>query len=603
MSADPGSAVAEFEQLLVSNSGEDAFLVAVRLLSAKLVDELAVRQGSTPRFVLGGDIQALHNEAILNFPEIDGLRGELGLTADQLTRCLRPLLGWSILDSDLAHLDAVLERLVAPEAKGALGQYFTPREVIRLCVRALDPRPSDTVIDPACGSGGFLYEAVRHSVDEHGDAPRCLGIDLGARSITLAQLLSHTVADGAIRVHRGNSLDARGFDAKAVGQSFGELRCSLLFANPPFAGDIDDPEVLAHYTAHREAFATTKRSSIGRVGREHLFVERAVQLLEPGGRLAIVVPQGVLANSSAAYLRRWFSARCRVRAVIGLHPHAFLPHTGVKTSILFLERPRTGSPPVDYPVFFAVSRAPGKDGSGRRSGGDDLDEIGRALGAFLATGEGAETVPMAELAKHDRLDAEYWDSTSRGAQKQLEARATRRLGEVVARTVSRIRREGSTLVDYIDISCVDARTGVATPTTMMASETPSRATWLVVPGDVLVSTVRPERNVVALVDRASPRPLVASNGFCVLRPDSVAPEVVYAFCKTTTFRKLLVRHATATMYPAVTDRDVLDLPFVEPRSEVARAIVASVRAAFERFGAARRDLEHGIDEMEKVLTR
>jgi SAM-dependent methyltransferase len=604
MRSDPGAAFAEFEQLLVSNSGEDAFVVALRLLAGKLVDEMAVRGGAPPRFVRDEDpesahrrIVALHNQAIDSFPEIDALRGPLGITPDVLVRCLPPLLGWSILDSDLAHLDAALEHLVAPDAKGALGQYFTPREVVRLCVRALDPRPDDDVIDPACGSGGFLFEAVRHSIARHGAPPRCLGIDLGARSLAVAQLLAHASTRGAIRVRRGNALDPRGFDAEAIGAAFDALRCSLLFANPPFAGDVDDPSLLASYEAHREA----KRGKRMAASREHLFVERAVQLLRPGGRLAIVVPQGLLANPSAAYLRRFLRARCRVLAVVGLHPYAFLPHTGVKTSILFLER-SSNAPSTDYPVFFAVSSAPGKDGSGRTVGGDDYDAIAMTLATFVAKPKpGPSTVPFAELAEHDRLDAEYWQGPSRGLEQRLAAQTKVRVADVVSRSIERFRRDGEGPIEYVDISSVDARTGVATPITMSPEEAPSRATWIVKRGDVLVSMVRPDRNVVALVDVEAKRRLVASSGFCVLRPERVAPEVLYAFCKTRSFRALLGRHATATMYPAVTDRDVLDLPFVDPGPQVSRSIVDKVRAAFERIHAARAGVQEGIDLMQKAL--
>src|SRR5437764_477050 len=104
MRSDPGAALAEFEQLLVSNSGEDAFVVALQLLAAKLLDELAVREGASSRFVRDGDAQRtrarlveLHSEAMRRFSTVEALRAPFAVDADVLARCLPPLLGWSIL--------------------------------------------------------------------------------------------------------------------------------------------------------------------------------------------------------------------------------------------------------------------------------------------------------------------------------------------------------------------------------------------------------------------------------------------------------------------------------------------------------------------------
>ncbi|MBI5242593.1 MAG: N-6 DNA methylase [Elusimicrobia bacterium] len=573
-------------------------------------------------------VETLYREALRRWPELNGGSHAPDITPDQLARCLRPLLGWRILESDIGHLDAALERLVARDSKGALGQYFTPRDVIRMCVSALNPLPRDTVIDPACGSGGFLHEAVRFSMRVHGRAPRCLGIDLGAKATKVACLLSHAVGENTIRISRANSIDGREYrvshpaewntflgsgdsDAEDPQRPWGawhRLKCSLLLTNPPFAGDLEDPSVLSAYESQRTQRAARK----GAVGREHLFVERAVRLLAPGGRLAIVVPQGILANSGSSYLRHWLLENARVLAVVGLHPFAFLPYTGVKTSLLFVEKPSTPRvPPAKYRVLFAVSQAPGKDSSGRAAGPSDHEEIGLMLASFFKA-EGlrwapkalrgpvrsVETVAIDEVVTHDRWDAEYYDHSIRKLYLDVQARASSRLGDLVARSVSRFRRDDGEEIDYIDISSVDPRTGVALSSRMEAREAPSRATYLVESGDVLVSTVRPDRNVVAFIGKTGAVPLVASNGFCVLRAREVPPELLYAYCKTNTFRRLLARHATASMYPAVTDRDVLDMPFVALPPESVRHIVDSIRKGIQSVEDAKQNISRAIDDTE-----
>lgn len=631
--SDPRAAVAEFEQLLASNSGEDAFDVAVRLLAAKLVDELTAREtGRELRFTLQRppgkllrEVEDLYREALRLWPDFNGTSTDLGLTPEQLSRCMRPLVGWRMLGTDLSHLDAALERLVARDSKGELGQYFTPRDVIRLCVSALNPRPTDRIIDPACGSGAFLFEAVRYSASRYGKPSACLGIDFGARAVRVAYLLATAVCPGAIRISKANSIDGRAFtsvhpqewdsflanrivapDSREPWGSWHRLSCSLLLTNPPFAGDVDEPDVLAAYESQRATGSTRK----GSVGREHLFLERAVNLLQPGGRLAIVLPQGLLANPTASYLRRWTLTKCRLLAVVGLHPFAFVPYTGVKASLLFLERTRGDARAENYPVLFAVSNQPGKDSSGRRTGDSDYARIGATLAKFFCSANrpwaampagaddyAAETVGLKEILDHDRLDAEYYNHDIRRLHHAVAARASGVIGDYVARSVDRFRRHGGE-IDYLDISSVDGKTGVAVANRIDAAEAPSRATYLVQPGDVLVSTVRPDRNTVALVSSSRSTPLVASNGFCVLRPIDVPAEVLYAYCRTDAFRRLLARRATASMYPAVTDRDVLEMPFVRPPVSVAAAVTREIRDGLQMLDSAKTRISNAIAMMD-----
>ena len=128
------------------------------------------------------------------------------------------------------------------------------------------------------------------------------------------------------------------------------------------------------------------------VGRDILFIERNLEFLKPGGRAAIVLPQGRFNNSSDEEIRRWIAERTRILAVVGLHQNTFKPHTGTKTSVLFVQtwdedrKSPTYNPKVqDYEVFLATSLKPGKDTSGEyicRLGPDNaplLDEHGHMI--------------------------------------------------------------------------------------------------------------------------------------------------------------------------------------------------------------------------------
>ena len=141
----------------------------------------------------------------------------------------------------------------------------------------------------------------------------------------------------------------------------------ILMANPPFAGDIKESRILHQYNL---TFKQNGKAH-AKVGRDILFIERNFDFLKPGGRMAIVLPQGRFNNTSDKYVREFIAERARILAIVSLHGNTFKPHTGTKTSVLFVQKwnddPAKGAlcPKVDnYSVFLATSEKGGKDNSG-----------------------------------------------------------------------------------------------------------------------------------------------------------------------------------------------------------------------------------------------
>ena len=132
-------------------------------------------------------------------------------------------------------------------------------------------------------------------------------------------------------------------------------------ANPPFAGDIKESRILHQYEmGFKNGKAQTK------VGRDILFIERNLDFIKPGGRMVIVLPQGRFNNTNDKHIREFIAQHGRILAVVGLHGNTFKPHTGTKTSVLFVQKWHDELCPKvdDYPIFFAVSEKGGKDNSG-----------------------------------------------------------------------------------------------------------------------------------------------------------------------------------------------------------------------------------------------
>ena len=209
------------------------------------------------------------------------------------------------------------------------------------------------------------------------------------RSIKIAKALNLIAGDGKTNVYRANTLDPRGWDTAITEglkhrlhrfpddlqrdrwnrEHYRYFDFDVLMTNPPFAGDIKDSRILHQYDLAKKANGKWQT----KVGRDVLFIQRNLEFLKPGGRMAIVLPQGRMNNTTDQNIRDFIAAHARILAVVGLHGNTFKPHTGTKTSIMFCQKwnddpkapLRLRCPTVaDYLIFFAVSQRGGKDTSG-----------------------------------------------------------------------------------------------------------------------------------------------------------------------------------------------------------------------------------------------
>lgn len=214
---------------------------------------------------------------------------------------------------------------------------------------------------------------------------KVFAIDFDEKAVRVARTLNLIAGDGQTNVLHLNTLDYDRWDdtikdedwqdtyfsgwtklkkMRADKNSNRDFNFDILMANPPFAGDIKESRILAKYELSKNSAGKTAN----KVGRDILFIERNLDFLKPGGRMAIVLPQGRFNNSSDRYIRDYIAERCRILAVVGLHGNVFKPHTGTKTSVLFVQKWDDTLCPKkdDYPIFFATMQEPSKDNSGEK---------------------------------------------------------------------------------------------------------------------------------------------------------------------------------------------------------------------------------------------
>lgn len=344
------SVIAHIEDVVVATSGEDAFELVFAVAAARIVGKAAATAAVIAK------VRRAHAELSIVLPRGDSealVARVDALLADALARG----------DGRLEALDAVFESLVPRVAKGDKGQFFTPRHVVDFVVKALAPKAREVVVDPACGSGAFLAHARALA------SVKTFGADIDPRAIRVARLVALSQGRDPATIVRGDGLRGAALP-----------KANVVATNPPFAGRAD-----------------TTGFEIARVvrtpERDVLFVERALELLRPGGRLGIVLPYNKAAGAAFAGMRRWLMERARIYAVVGLPRETFLPHTSQRTFVLFAKRRLAReAPDAGERTMFAISERSGKDGAGhplaRRDGGvglaHDLDEVLGELAPFLA---------------------------------------------------------------------------------------------------------------------------------------------------------------------------------------------------------------------------
>lgn len=378
------------------------YIELVKEVNDKKFRQLEFRNKGETDLELKKKIQKLFDGAKTKWKGVFTEDAKINLSPSHLSVCVSSIQDIKLFNSNLQIIDEAFEYLINKSSKGEKGQYFTPRHVIDMCVKMLNPQKGEYMIDTASGSCGFpvhtifkitgkLFSNADIPDEEKENVLKIFGIDFDEKAVRVARTLNLIAGDGNTNVLHLNTLDydrwqntiesLEWYDTYGEGvkrlkklqkdkESYKEFNFDILMANPPFAGDIKEQTILAKYDL---AFKDENKNKMkSKVGRDILFIERNLDFVRPGGRLAIVLPQGRFNNTSDKDIREYIAQKARILAVVGLDVNTFKPHTGTKTSVIFLQKwndddsePKYYCPKVeDYPIFFAVSEKSGKDNSG-----------------------------------------------------------------------------------------------------------------------------------------------------------------------------------------------------------------------------------------------
>lgn len=381
-----------------------------KIIYAKIYDERQIvdsELGSTFRFQTYGagnteeiasNIRDLYKEAVdkdltiysQRIPNYERSRGvfrqPIRLSSNALVKVVEILQHYSFLDSTGDIKGRAFQKVLGSAIRAGMGQYFTPDEVVQLAINIIQPNITELILDPFCGSGHFLTacldlinkkQALHHWTEYSLHQFKFFhlhGIEKSERMVRIAMCDMALHDDGHANIRCTDALlsfdnypdiKALGGDKNDDPQVF-----DIILTNPPF-GSLMGGEI--GNILGRFELGKGKKS----VPLEILGLERCLQFLKPGGRMAIVLQDGVLTDSSHSYVRQWIHTQAEVVAVISLPPHTFAPYgANPKTSILFLKKYQHGEKtPSGKPVFFARMDDIGYDATGRPKGASETNQI------------------------------------------------------------------------------------------------------------------------------------------------------------------------------------------------------------------------------------
>ena len=382
-----------------------AFGELCKLIFVKISDEQKPRKNGEPyqfqikthepSSKLAERINALYDEQKTKDPEV--FTESIKVDDRVLRTVVSHLEAINLSKTDLDVKGVAFEQFMDGFFKGDFGQYFTPRPIIEFCVKMMKPEQDWNVLDPACGSGGFLLHALdymRKQADEYFDKEaqpveyfnywhdfaekHLYGIEINDEIARVAKMNMIVHDDGHTNVISYDALDniEKMYDHN---KGFAENRFDLILTNPPFGSTINKLEkpYLSSYILGKTKDAKGREKDRPRQNSEVLFIERIWDFLKPGtGKAAIVLPDGILTNSSSQYVRDFILEKFQLLAVVSLPQCAFAHFgAGVKASIIFVRKRKADEKPDENePIFMAAPELIGYDATGRKTD-TQLDEI------------------------------------------------------------------------------------------------------------------------------------------------------------------------------------------------------------------------------------
>lgn len=512
------------------------------------------------------------------------------------------------------------QKFLSHYEKEGRGQFFTPQPVIDFCVKIIAPQKNETIIDPCCGSGGFLYSALKYVQAEDQDLDNAsyisnnlYGVDINKDIAKIAKMKLLLEANTPNNIICSNSLDdIDTLQLQINAQSNSKFEgFDILLTNPPFgtSGKITDPYILHKYDmgykwkSDGNICVKTKTLSNGQPA-EILFIERCLQLLKEGGRMGIVLPNGHFENPSLDYLRYYIKQKAKILGVINLPQETFIPYgTGVKTSLLFLEK-QTLTNELKYPLFFGKITKLGYQGNKNGTPIYRKDKLGNiVLKNGMPIIDEDFTNVLADYKQYklngcrsfdslsyivdynelnSRLDYDFYSPANHDILNKISASSVK-LGDVVdiVKTKSPKLKNKELDVEYVELSDINAHSlEIINSTNYKVHELPSRASYELKEFDIITAvagnSIGTEKHASALVT-SKHEDCICTNGLRILRNPKIDKHYLLFYLRSELFLKQVMMYRTGAAIPSLSDKDLANIMVYIPSEEMVKQISERVQ--------------------------
>jgi len=546
---------------------------------------------------------------------------KIKLSANSLLYITAKLQNISLTKSSQDVNGLAFQKFINRHEKSDRGQFFTPEPVINFCIQIINPKPNEKILDPACGSGGFLLSALKHLGINNVKGiinKNIYGVDINkiiARIAIMKLLLECNTKNNIICY---NSLE----DIDCLERILNAVEFDVIMTNPPFGAKINDNKILKTFDLGKKWLKNNNEyiksdSLVSNQAVETLFIERCIDLLKTNGRMAIVLPNGNFENPSLDYVRYYILRKTKILAIVNLPAETFIPYgTGVKTSLIFLEK-NNNAYYNDYKIFFAKITKLGyqgnkngtvtykKDSVGNNildSGGlpiidEDYTDIINEYKKFIENKNISNINCFIINSKElmNRFDYDFYSPANKTIiNNKNKAVKLGDICEIIKSKSAKLKNPGIN-VDYVELSDVNANTfEIVNSRTFTVHELPSRASYEILDGDIITAiagnSVGTKNHATALVTTEYSG-CICTNGFRIIRNPKIDPYYLLYYMKSEKFLKQMFMYRTGAAIPAVSDVDLYNIIIEIPDKNTIKNIVEKMKKVFNLRMEAKKEYE------------
>jgi type I restriction enzyme M protein len=562
------------------------------------------------------NIQHLYELAKLEYSHFFEPHDKIKLSTISLAYIVNRLKNITLTKSSHDANGLAFQKFLSNHEKSDRGQFFTPEPVINFCVDIISPSSKNIILDPACGSGGFIVSALQYikkndiSLNIKKFINKNLyGIDINSKIARIANMKLLLEYNTSNNIFCFNSLDVINIASKLTNKA----NFDVIMTNPPFGAKITDASLLKKFNlGHRWIKSSNNNyektySILNSQTVETLFIEKCLDCLKIGGKMAIVLPNGNFENPSLEYVRSYIMKKAKLLAIVNLPSETFIPYgTGVKTSLLFLER-KEGNDDINYDIFYAKINKLGYLGNKNGSISYKKDKFGNLIYDTnrlpIIDEDFSEIIHNYKLFNsgnsivskqcfilnskniEGRFDYDYYSPETR-ALIQNSINKKLKLGDIceIYKTKSKLLKLADREVEYIELSDINTNSfEIINSSNYRVHDLPSRASFEILEGDIITAiagnSVGTKKHATALVTKEHSG-CICTNGFRILRNIKIDPYYLLFYMQTEKFLKQMFMYRTGAAIPSVSDNDLINILIEIPSEKDVKNISEKMQLIF-----------------------